>query len=55
MKPTKASRKLTRRPSTAYSACGVVVKSLDEQVSPTQILVLPAVPLPGRDGEKRST
>ena len=37
------------------SACGVVVNFLDEQVSPTQILVLPAVPLPGKNGEKRST
>jgi hypothetical protein len=34
------------------TACGVVVNFLDEQVSPTRILVLPAVPLPGGNGEK---
>jgi len=33
------------------SACGVVAGFFDEQVSLTQILVLPVVPLPGRDDD----
>jgi hypothetical protein len=34
-----------------FDVRGVVDDLSDEQVSPTQILVLPAVPLPGGDGD----
>jgi hypothetical protein len=53
MKCVNSGRKQSRRPEYGGSRCaGVVADFSDEQVSPTQIMVLPAVPLPGGYGDR---
>jgi hypothetical protein len=49
MKRPRVRRKDPQRPEHGDSlACGVVADFFDEQVSPSQILVFPVAPLPGR-------
>jgi hypothetical protein len=53
MKCVKSGRKHSRRPEYGgFRHAGVVADFSDEQVSPTQIMVLPAVPLPGGYGDR---